>query len=363
MERFYPRWNARIWESGEFSLGYLPAKRVNKVELPPEFGVDEQNLINTCGCIRAHGYEKTKEFIKEHPELYPHITLAPSPLESTPVPKSHSEAKRGQKGISGHGKKLVRNAALRLERECGIKHLSFLTLTVPGVTPEGALVLVENWAEIVRIFQQRLKRRLIAKGLSGEMVGVTEVQEKRMASSGVVALHLHIVFQGRRRYQSWALRPGDVRSMWRDTLSPYLTPVEGGFYWDAVENLVHIHSSAVGYLGKYMSKGSKVCDEIIKNHPGIVLPTCWYLCTNTLRKRVFQNIRFITSNDSPWFESMCSSMNTQDVFTFIRPVFIAMKDGVEYQVGWVGKFQPDAFRAIAEAIPHRDNKFAVAEYL
>lgn len=363
MERFYPRWNAKIWETGEFSFGYLPAKRLDRKELPPEFGVDREDLTNICNCIKAHGYEETSKFLKANPELYPSISSLPSPLESTPVPNSHSPVKRGQSGISGHGKKLVRNAALRLEKEVGIKHLSFLTLTVPGVTSEGALTLVENWAEIVRIFQQRLKRRLVSKGLPGEMVGVTEVQERRMAASGVVALHLHIVFQGRRRYQSWALLPGDVRSMWRDTLTPYLEPVEGGFYWDAVENLVHIRSSAVGYLGKYMSKGSKVCDEIIKAHPGVVLPSCWYLCTNTLRKRVFQNIRFISSNDSSWFESLCSSMDTENVFTFIQPVYVVMKDGFEYQVGWVGRLKPEAFQAIAEALPHRDNRFAVAEYL
>lgn len=363
MERVYPRWTAKIWESGEFSFGYLPSKRPDRVELPPDFGSSQEDVTNICNCLKAHGLDKTVEFLKANPEYYPSLPRESSPLVSTPVPKSHSAVPRGQGGISTHGKRLVRNACLRLEREAGVKHLSFLTLTVPGVSPAGGLVLVENWASIVRVFQQRLKRHLLASGLPGEMVGVTEVQEKRLVRSGVVALHLHIVFQGRKKYSHWEMAPSEIRGLWRDTLKPYLDAIEDELYWDACENLVPVKSSASGYLGKYMSKGVEACKAIVENNPGVILPSCWYLCSNTLRRRVFQQVRYITSNDSSWFEMLCSSNDTQDVFSFIRPIYIKMKDGMEWQVGWVGRLTPQAYQAIAQAVPIRDNRFAVAEYL
>jgi hypothetical protein len=101
MERFYPRWNAKIWETGEFSFGYLPAKRLDRKELPPEFGVDREDLTNICNCIKAHGYEETSKFLKANPELYPSISSMPSPLGSTPVPSSLSPVQGGKSGISG----------------------------------------------------------------------------------------------------------------------------------------------------------------------------------------------------------------------------------------------------------------------
>lgn len=347
----YPTWTAKIWETGEFTFGYLPSKRIDRTSATVDPDPTEEDVTNIHNCIAAHGIEVTLAFLRANPEFYPSLPKPLPPLDSSNAPNSHSAARRGQNGISGHGKKLVRNGALRMERESGVRNLSFLTLTIPGIGEEGAIALVDNWAEVVRVFQQKLKRRLIKCGLPGEIIGVTEVQEKRMASSGVVALHLHLLFQGRQPYKHWALSPGEVRGMWRDTLSPYLSQFSSELYWDACENLVPVKRSAVGYLGKYLSKGSKVCKEIIKNYPDIVLPSCWYICTNTLRKRVYQNIAYLTSDSSPWFSDICSSQSSLNCFVFIHPVFIPMKDGSQLHIGWIGKLDPDFLRIVKLSRP------------
>lgn len=349
MSRVYPRWNARVWESGEFSLGYLPPKQVDRPPGVSEVLSDPEELEMMIAAIDAHGVEAMREFVKEHPEFYPGLKPPASPLDSSMTPNSHSGVIRGQKGMSGHGKKLVRNGCLRLEREAGVRHLSFLTLTVPGVSQEGAKVVVANWAEIVRVFQQRLKRHLQRNGLPGEIVGVTEVQEKRLTATGVIALHLHLVFQGRQKYGHWVLTPGTVRGYWRDALTPHLAAIEGEIYWDAVENLQPVRKSAVGYLGKYMSKGVAVCRDIIQNHPDVVLPACWYICTNTLRKRVMQHIMFLTSGHDNWFESMCTSEHTQGVFSYISKVYIKTSDGFDYQVGFVGRLDTQGLQEVLYA--------------
>lgn len=344
-----PLWAARIWEDGTFSLGYLPQR---KLDTSSDFG---QELSEPEHCelmqmgINAHGIAAMMEFVSEHPEYYP-VLLASAPLDSSIVSKSHRESvARGQEGISAYGKKLVRNAALRLEKEAGVKNLSFLTLTIPGLGASGALSVCENWGEIVRIFQQKLKRLLQSYGLPGEIVGVTEVQEKRFAASNVVALHLHLLFQGRKCYQTWAIRPGQVRAAWKSVLRKFIDDDEGNLYWDACENLVPVRLSAVGYLGKYMSKGVKTCDKVRKVFPEIVLPKCWYICTNTLRRRVKQCVAYLTSTYSPEFEALITSDNTSEVCDYLYPVHIRLNTGKVVTIGYTGKLKPYWNRCVLSA--------------
>lgn len=340
-----PLWVVRIWEDGTFSLGRVPfVVRDCEVDEPGSlYNQETQELLKYM--VDNYPLETVKKMVDGFPEVYKKKLIL-SPIGSSTVPNSHSETRsRGQLGISAHGKKLVRNAALRLERECGNYTLSFLTLTIPGLGEEGALKVCENWHHIVRVFQQRLKRMLQRAGLSGEMVGVTEVQEKRFAATNVVALHLHIVFQGRQFGNPWAITPGMVRGAWRDVLTPYLVGLSDELYWDACENIVRVKSSASAYLGKYLSKGVKTTEAIREVYPDIVLPSCWYLCTNTLRARVKQHVLYFTSYDFPMFDDVCSSGDTSKYFLFIHPIEIDRGDGNIFRCGYVGKVK-DSFRKL-----------------
>lgn len=341
------RWNARIWEDGTFSFGYVPFNIANCEPQEQASMYSEETAEMLKYAIQAHGLDEMLKFIRDNPEAYP-VDLQFPPLGSSTVPNSHSDIRvRGQEGISTHGKRMVRNAALRLERECGNYLLSFVTLTIPGISAQGALVVCENWSEIVRVFQQKLKRRLQRAGLPGEMVGCTEVQENRFAATNVVALHLHLVFQGRMFGGGWVLRPKEIRAMWQDTLKPYLSGLEDELYWDACENVQRVKKSASAYLGKYMSKGIKTCEAIHEAYPEIILPACWYICTNTLRRRVMQNVTLLTSSNAPSFELTCSIGDVQNVFAYIHPIVCDIGNGKLIKVGYVGKIKPslvDSFK-------------------
>lgn len=201
------------------------------------------------------------------------------------VAKSH-RAKRGQSGISRYGAKLVRNGAYVMEKEGTLSRLSFVTLTLPNVSRAESIKVCEAWAEIVRVFVQRLRRILIRRSLPGEIIGCTEVQEGRASLTGVFGLHLHFVFVGRKKKESWAVRISDLESAWKSALSPYLeSPVET-YNWKAVSRMESLRKTASGYLGKYMSKGLKACQKLKAMFPEVELPACWYVCTNSLRVRV-----------------------------------------------------------------------------
>ena len=120
-----PLWTARIWEDGTFTFGYVPysQREVDKFVEPVGYSEYQQELLRSC--VEGFGLLGALERIKDNPGVYaPSKGL--SPLGSSPVSKSHTpgEVVR-RKGISTHGKRLVRNAALRLEREVGTRNLTF----------------------------------------------------------------------------------------------------------------------------------------------------------------------------------------------------------------------------------------------
>lgn len=332
-----PLWTARIWEDGSFSLGYVPycVAECEAEEPPSGYSEFQEDLI--AGGVIGFGVLGQLQRMRENPEPYKRAEMV-FPFGSSMVAKSHSDRKgRGRVGISTHGKKLVRNAALRLERGVGKEQLTFLTLTIPGIQQQGALNVCQNWAEIVRVFQQRLKRMLQAKGLSGEMVGVTEVQEKRFRATNVPALHLHLLFQGRRYRETWALRPTEIREAWKDVISPYLPLDTGEFYWQAMENVQRVKKSAAGYLGKYLSKGVSTVNAIHEVIPDIVLPKCWYICSFSLRRKVRSNITYFTSKEFAPFENILTADSIPEGILWLRPVDISVGDSRVIRVGYIGR--------------------------
>lgn len=274
-------------------------------------------------------------------------------LGSSNVPKPHkSKKRRGEGGITPLGRKMLRNAATLLERERGKHQLSFLTLTVPGCTGEEYEGLVAEWSEVTRKALQNLRRRLIAKGLVGELLSCTEIQEKRSQSGGLPALHLHVVFHGKiPKSSSWAVTPKWVRKMWKSILTPYMPSVTD---WSAVENLKRVQKSASAYLGKYMSKGVSAVGAMIAAGKAHLLPSAWWNCTFSLRRRVRslmlegyaigqKLINLIDAGKAHWF-------------VYLHPIKLPLATGGEYTVGWSGRLHDWAYRILKSENDERLDK-------
>lgn len=269
------------------------------------------------------------------------------------VPNSHKvRATRGSGGITSLGRKMLRNACTLLQRENQHFRLSFLTLTVPRCTMAEYAVVAENWSEITRQYQQYLRRRLAAKGLTGELVTCSEIQEERYENTGVPCLHLHIVFRGKcLRGASWAVTPKDCAKGWKRILSRFLP---GARDWSACENLRMVRKSASAYLGKYMSKGAQAVQSLKDKGLVHMLPSAWWNCTLSLRKRVLAagasgyriGDLLIKLIDNGHF----------DAFDYLAPIKLPVKklvDGVweqcgEYLVGWSGRLKASAAKELLD---------------
>lgn len=190
-------------------------------------------------------------------------------------------AKRGSKGLSASSRRAVRSCAVLLEEMYGLDCLSLGTCTIPPVSPSELASLCSQMPHVIRVFMQRLTRVLERSGLSKDYVAVVEIQEKRYRSWGQVYPHIHFVFQGRAsRWHDWAVTPSDLRAMWSDALSLVLgRSVDCG----AATRIEKPRKSLRKELGKYLTKGGKLIEDIIAAGLGDHLPSTWRYQSASLR--------------------------------------------------------------------------------
>lgn len=323
----------RIYPNGEFGVARkkkLPSEQ-DASSLPIVPLTENQDWV--ARQLHLHGHEET---IRNNREF------GLSPLDSSMLPNSHSaqnpceskvRLRRGLSGITSYGRKLVRNAAYVLEHENQKKHLSFLTLTLPSISHEESILIGKCFAEIVRLFIQRLSRLLRRNNLPGEIVGCVEIQERRHSDSGILSLHLHLLFVGRKPYGAWVARPETFRTIWQDSCRnecPFLNDRD----FSSTENVGSIKKSGEGYLGKYMSKGANLLttlSEEIKQ----ALPSSWYICSNLLRRRVCSLTLYSSAIGSALMDLIDSAH--REGIIYLKPIEIDIPNYRRITVGFYGK--------------------------
>lgn len=247
---------------------------------------------------------------------------------------------------------MVRNACRLMQDRSGREHLSFWTVTLPNVSKRDSETISENWADIVRVLMQRLRRRLHKAGLPAMSVAVTEVQAKRFANSDVLCLHLHVVFQGRHKYRAWSVQPSEFDEMWASVLAPYLERTQSEYDWSASSNIQPVKRSAEGYLGKYMSKGRDDCEKYREAGYTGSFPTSWYSVTNCLRRAVLTRKVSISQDLGEWLRE-CFYTCQEEVFEYAKEIRIDIVNGwhppmekQERTIGWYGRIKESLAREV-----------------
>lgn len=297
--------NCRVYPNGEFSI--WSERKSTKIEPPPE----QPDYLGLSLLPNSH-----------------RVAIGASP----PPPE---RSRRGLKGISRLGARTVRNAAFLLEKEYGIDRLSFLTCTLPFESATAEYAAGREWAEIVRIFLQKLGRLLKAAGLPGSIVSCTEIQEKRYQERGGMPLHLHLVFVGKRARKNWAIGKYQFRSAWASSVM-CRCPEFKESDWKAATRVETVRKSVEGYLGKYMTKGSATLSKVIEEDPGIAefLPSAWWNCSLKLKRAVGKRITGGYSTARKLIKDIRASDTRVD---FHRTVEIQDSNGFPVPVAIIGR--------------------------
>lgn len=254
--------------------------------------------------------------------------------------------RKGLRGITGYGCKMVRNGCYLLQKRFGRKRLGFLTLTLP-TAPDYLWALILNWSEVVRKFNQEFKRMLERRGASPDFVFVTEIQEKRSRETGMLVPHLHLVYEAwdGKSYKpdrkiDWYVGWQEIQALWKRILENELGRL--GVYQDdkPLDNprvsLESVKKSAEGYLGKYMSKGKKCVDQLLKDgFSPSEIPSQWWGSTAGLRQEIHQKI---ISLDPGLITSVLEGIDLvkHGILKFQRAVTILLPDGEETREKIVG---------------------------
>lgn len=188
----------------------------------------------------------------------------------------------------------IRNAAYLLEQTHGKDNLSFLTLTLPDLPPEGLAACAANWGKMVDKFLKWLRAKIERQFGELHYTYCTEVQPKRLTERGEYALHLHLLFVGRiSSVTSWYITPRMARKEWvRCIKSVY----PGDFKQNSLESLQKIKKSAAAYLGKYLSKGTNVHKRQSSDADVSQFRGHWGGVSRNLRRRIRHATLRLTDN-------------------------------------------------------------------
>jgi len=270
----------------------------------------------------------------------------PDPLNLGDVTNSHTRAKRGRKGITARGRRMVRSAGALINRYYPHHRKTFCTVTVPVLSPEGNARLVSNWAELIRQLIQYLSRKLQVKALPKVVISVSEIQPKRLESRHEAYLHLHLLWLNVPGRGHWTVRTMELKawvSSALERLAGEPLPCEPNIRTDEVKGKV------ASYMSKYMSKGGSDLDSALEQWGEDNHPATWWNMSQTARDWV----KAETREGEPVGEyleyvrdwALAGLMN--DALHWIHPIEIE-REGQRFVAGWKGCFTDDFYeRAIA----------------
>lgn len=301
----------------------------------------------TLGIVRdgeRTTFDHEYNYLQESPEdRTEDIDKTGWPLSLSNVLNSHTEGEAlpnpRMRGITAYGRKMVKGGAYALEMKLGKKDLCFATLTVPPLPHEERRKVARHWGELGRQLLQFISRRLIAEGRSNAIVGVTEIQERRLNNSGEGYLHFHLVYPAHsNKAQFWALEQPQLQRWWMSALERVIGCPLG--ILPRVETKV-VRKSAEGYLGKYLSKGStKSIEEFCEDLGPDCLPGQWWIMSKPLRD--FVKARTIKGRAlAEYIECLImESVNQSDdgPFLYLAPILLDM-GGMKIQIGWKGRLK------------------------
>lgn len=309
---------AKLWPNGEFSV-YKPKKMRVK---PPH--VEHKPYWESLqdALIRAYGIQGALNALKALGLSY----------HQNSDKVSKKPARYGLKGISGKGKRRIRNACYQMTRAVGRRRLTFATVTLPDLSGREETILHQNWAKLIEYYVREVSRHLEKYGLSGEIVGCTEIQPKRFLRTGKPYLHAHFVFVGKAKSGGWVLSTHKHDLIWSRAIANVLDKKLIMYFSSC--NLKEVKKNAAVYLAKYVSKGVKeiklACDKGYEHW----LPRQWWSCSRSLVQKQEEDMRIFSdgANLFLWLKQR----SDKEFLAFFSDVYVETKDGSEVYVASYG---------------------------
>lgn len=326
-----------------FSIGVVPRKKIRVKDEQYEramtdYKIGKHGALNSC-------YEDTIEDLEDN-----NLSSSTSLLDNSAKSSRAQRGSYGKHGITRFGKKFLRNSCILLQERYGRSRLGLVTATIPAVDPETCRAVIRNWSDITRRFYQKLRRICQERGARFIYAGCTEIQEQRFEDTGLAVPHLHAVYVSKRaRSDDYLFSTRDAYEAWNDSVNEvlllrgYRAIMGVGTHKGSVK-LEAIYDTAAHYIGKYMSKGAKVC-QAMKDKGYEDFPKQWWTaCMHT--KKLFKSalVRLSDQECKQLFYGWVSLLE-QDVLTYVYPIYLDI-EGRQINVGLYGVMNPEFYNVI-----------------
>lgn len=251
----------------------------------------------------------------------------------------------GKHGITNFGRRCLENTCVLLEQRYTKKRLGFATCTLPNMERDAYDCLLSNWGDVVRRFYQKIKRLLKSRGAEFIYCGCTEIQEGRFASGGLPAPHLHFVYVSKPSvYASYLFSTKEAYTRWNSTVNEVLRkhgfdPIMGVHGHKGSCKLEDIHTNAASYIGKYVSKGIKVIQEMMdKGYTQV--PKQWWTASMHCKKMYKNSLVKLTNEECEAFFYNLDDMLAEGMLTYGKYVEIEVS-GEFRRFGCIAKLSPE----------------------
>ena len=333
--------SGRLWPNGEFTLGYsFLGEESDKVEdwawTDGAGGLGADELDERLECL--HGW---LDCVQRVNELDSAIALQILTLSNASYPEiCKIPLKRGLKGLTGYGAKMVRSGCFLLEEKLGKEDCVMITLTVPTMGRTGRRTLALRWGQVTNELVKRLTLKLGLAGRTPAVIGCVEIQTARLEKYGQAYLHLHVVCPAHSNTGGrWAIDVDDLRTWWGKCLErhtgsslPHLPRVETAIVKKSVE----------GYLGKYLSKGTgDDLESFIEDLGSDCIPAQWWFASAPMKAAIKRGTA-TGRNCGALLDSLVNHLleeGTGAGFEYIRHVDCDF-NGFPVTVGYVGRLTP-----------------------
>lgn len=323
-----------LYPSGRVTVGRIPRKKKTKADIEYE----SRRPLHTC-YVRSHwhweeGLVREYQFVEERPQ-----TLGLSSVHNYHNP---SRRKNGLKGITPKGRSTVREAAYLLQRRYG-RRLGFYTLTCPYTDAESIYSYNQNIAYIQRSYFQEVRREFERIGCTFSYVSVYEYQTARFDTTGFPVLHIHYCspcyIPGT---WEWICTADTLRDIWRRCC---FNAIGIQCQTSAAVDAAVVHSSAAGYLSKYMSKGGEDYAFLAQNAPS-QFPSQWWSCSRNLKLAIKRTVVNLPGQLCEYLIYNDTSNPSNVLYTPHKRFVYITYMGQEMCCGLSGRFSPDVADSI-----------------
>lgn len=268
-----------LWPHGKATLSWIRKE-----------SADDRVLLDPPDSVRNGGFfltDKTRETIDEIASSANHQGDGrgePLPCQASKIPKNEkNESRSPSRGLSRFGSNMVRSGAVLIEGEFPPSRCTFATLTLPELTQAEREKVTKAWGRLCSRLLDWLRGRLQRKSIKPWVVGVTEIQAKRLERSGQCYLHLHVVWGNPPRRVGWAVDTRELKAWWTKKISA----IAGRDVGECRIETAIVRKSVSSYLGKYLTKGFMGSPDGDRDSSVVnELPRQWWIMSSQLRSSV-----------------------------------------------------------------------------